>query len=155
MTWVKYIAEINIVFGLAVEVSVLCLVGWMTHGDMSSVFPVCYHHSRTPHVGNIDATTDWPIINTFIAAGIIKTVSDSYHHTNRWWQEYHRRFVRTCRLITITVASSYQPAIIVHHHSCFAPPTDGDNVLLITAASPYESAVKTFSLPAYCRIRRW
>jgi hypothetical protein len=58
-------------------------------------------------------------------------------------------------LITITAASSYQPAIIVHHHSCFAPPTGGDNVLLITAASPYEPAVKTFSLPAYCRIRRY
>jgi hypothetical protein len=34
--------------------------------------------------------------------------------------------------------------VIVHHYSRFAPPTGGDDVLLITAASPYELAVKMF-----------
>jgi hypothetical protein len=31
-----------------------------------------------------------------------------------------------------------------HHHIRFAPPIGGDDVLLITADSPYELAVKTF-----------
>jgi hypothetical protein len=39
---------------------------------------------------------------------------------------------------------SYQPAVIVHHHSRFAPPIGGDDVLLITTASPYEPAVTMF-----------
>jgi hypothetical protein len=34
--------------------------------------------------------------------------------------------------------------VIVHRHNQFAPPTDGDVVLLIITASPYEPAVKTF-----------
>jgi hypothetical protein len=46
--------------------------------------------------------------------------------------------------ITITIALSYQMAVIVHHCSWFAPPTGGDDVFLITAASPYEPAVKMF-----------
>jgi hypothetical protein len=46
-------------------------------------------------------------------------------------------------LITITTGSHYQLAVIVHHHSRFAPLTGGDDVLLITASSPYELAVKT------------
>jgi hypothetical protein len=52
--------------------------------------------------------------------------------------------VKTSELITITAASSYQPTVIVHHHSRFAPPTGGDDVLIITAISPYEPTVKTF-----------
>jgi hypothetical protein len=46
-------------------------------------------------------------------------------------------------LITITAGSHYQLTVIVHHHSRFAPLTGGDDVLLITASSPYEPAVKT------------
>ena len=73
---------------------------------------------------------------------------------NRWWWEYHRRFIRTSGLITITAALSYQPTMIVHHHSWFAQPASGDYVLLITAASLYEPAVKTFSLSARYMIRQ-
>jgi hypothetical protein len=89
-------------------------------------------------------TTDWPITNASITANIIKTVSPMVRNINRWWWEYHRRFIRTSELITITTASSYQPVVIVHHHSRLAPPVGGDNVLLITAVLPYESALKTF-----------
>ena len=74
---------------------------------------------------------------------------------NRWWREYYRWFVRTSGAITITAASSYQPTVIVHHRSQFAPPVGSDHVLHITVASPYEPAVKTFSPPARCMIWRW
>ena len=57
--------------------------------------------------------------------------------------EYHSRFERTLALITITVGSHYQLAMIVHHYSRFVPLTSDDDVLLITASSPYELVVKT------------
>jgi hypothetical protein len=50
--------------------------------------------------------------------------------------------------IIITATSSYQSAVIVHHYGRFAPSTSGDEVLLTTAASPYEPPLKMFFTPA-------